>query len=63
MARSQSLTPEATKLLHGSCRHISAEGKLVVVDADGIVTVPRPADRFERQALTTFGKLCFAVRS
>lgn len=62
MARSQALTPEATRLSHGSCRHISAEGKLVVVDADGIVSVTRSADRFERQVLTTFEKLCFAIK-
>jgi hypothetical protein len=56
------LTREASKLLHGSCRHVDSDSKLVVVNAEGIVSVPRPADRFERQALTTWGKLCFAVK-
>lgn len=57
------MTPDAERLMHGSCRHVTPEGHLVVVDTNGIVTVPRPADRFERASLTLFGKLCLAVRA
>lgn len=57
------LTPEATNLVHGSCRHVNADGWLVVVTVDGILTTPRRADQYEKQCLTSFGKLCFAVKS
>lgn len=58
MARKR-MTDKAETLMHRSCRHVS-DGMLVIVNTDGIVTVTRAADQWEREALTSWGKLCFA---
>lgn len=56
------LSAAAEKYMHGSCRHVDDDGMLVVVNAERIIFIIRRADQFERQALTLWGKLCFAKK-
>ena len=58
----KTMTDQAEKYMHGTCRHLNEKGEVIWIDANGIIqeSMTRKPDRFETAALTEFGKLCFA---